>query len=291
MDADQLTLELAQDAPRRSMQRLVVHLDLFSGIGGFALAAKMVGGIKTIAFCEIDPWARRVLNKNFPGTPIHDDVRTLKPNDYGRIDLITGGFPCQPYSTAGSQGGAGDDRALWPEMLRVIAEAKPRWVLGENVVGIQNLDLERVLSDLEGIGYSCQAFDIPACGVSAKHARHRIWIMGYRNVCGICGTDQQPGGSAGEKGNGGEEKEGSLWEHIAAPTWGREGSSDQSPLVGRIHGVSSRLDRYRGVANAIVPQVAAEILRCMMRVDSLHNSLLSKQGCLDIADISDTKPQ
>lgn len=272
MDGGLKTLESRNDVTRRSMQRLVVHLDLFSGIGGFALAAQMVGGIKTVGFCEIDPWARRVLNKNFPGTPIHDDVRTLKPNDYGRIDLITGGFPCQPYSTAGNQGGAGDDRALWPEMLRVIAEAKPRWVLGENVVGIQNLDLERVLSDLEGEGYTCQAFDIPACGVSAKHARHRIWIVGYCNIGGICGIDQRSRGGRGEERGRGEEEAGSLWEHIAAPTWGREGASDQPRLVGRIHGLSGRLDRYRGAANAIVPQVAAEILRCMMRVDSLHNA-------------------
>lgn len=252
--------------------RLVRHLDLFSGIGGFALAAKMVGGIETVGFCEIDPWARRVINKNFPSVPIHDDIKTLNPQNYGKIDVITGGFPCQPYSTAGNQRGADDDRAIWPEMLRVINESSPTWVLGENVAGIKNLDLERVLSDLEDSGYGVEAFDIPACGVSARHARHRIWIVGYRHFCGDRRLDQRPGSSAGEEGGRGKREAGTLWERVAAPTWGREGASDQPGLVGRIHGLPSRMDRYRGLANAIVPQVAAEILRCMMRVDSLHNS-------------------
>jgi len=135
MDADQLTPELAKDAPRHSMQRLVVHLDLFSGIGGFALAAQMVGGIKTAAFCEIDPWARQVLAKNFPGVPIHDDVKTLNPNDYGTIDLITGGYPCQPFSVAGLRRGEEDYRHLWPVMRGIIADARPRMVLCENVAG------------------------------------------------------------------------------------------------------------------------------------------------------------
>ena len=97
-----------------SDHRLVRHLDLFSGIGGFALAAKMVGGIKTVGFCEIDPWARRVLTKNFPSVPIHEDVKTLDPSKYGTIDIITGGYPCQPFSLSGKRKGEDDDRHLWP---------------------------------------------------------------------------------------------------------------------------------------------------------------------------------
>ena len=273
-------IETSTDSPPKSadsegsgvgQHRLVRHLDLFSGIGGFALAAKMVGGIETVGFCEIDPWAQKVLAKNFPGVPIHDDIHTLKSSIHDEIRIITGGFPCQPYSTAGKQGGSDDDRAIWPEMLRVINESRPTWVLGENVAGIKNLDLERVLSDLEGSGYGVEAFDIPACGVSARHSRHRIWIVGYRYFSGDRRLNLRPGSGGSEEGGRRQTEKGSLWEHIAAPTWGREGASDKPGLVRRIHGVSNRMDRYRGLANAIVPQVAAQILRCMMRVDSLAN--------------------
>src|SRR5690242_14537733 len=105
------------------------HLDLFSGIGGFSLAAGWAG-FTTVQFCEIDPFCQKVLAKNFPGVPIHDDIRTLAGESLGPIDLITGGFPCQPFSVAGKRRGADDDRHLWPEMARLVGECRPRWVLG-----------------------------------------------------------------------------------------------------------------------------------------------------------------
>lgn len=151
------------------------HLDLFSGIGGFALAARWTGW-KTIGFSEIEPYACKVLAKNFPGIPNLGDIRTVRGIP---CDLITGGFPCQPYSVAGKRAGASDDRALWPEMLRVIAESKPRWVLGENVPGIISLELDRVLSDLENIGYSAWPLVIPACAVDARHRRDRLWLVAH----------------------------------------------------------------------------------------------------------------
>ena len=248
----------------------VIHLDLFSGIGGFALAAQMAGGIKTAAFCEIDPWARQVLAKNFPNVPICEDVKTLNPNDYGTIDLITGGFPCQPYSTAGKRNGDADDRALWPEMLRIIKEAKPCWVLGENVVGFKSVALDAMLTALENLGYSCQTFDIPASSLGAWHRRSRLWIVAHldgggrnaqpllraRSQTGDC-ADDADGASAAQRGE-------NPW--LAEPAMERV-----------VYGLSRKLDKLRikGLGNAIVPQVAAEILRCMMRVDALKNCKLT----------------
>lgn len=265
MDADLKTLELAQDAPRRSMQRLVRHLDLFSGIGGFALAAQWVGGIETVAFCEIDPWARQVLAKNFPGTPIHDDVRTLKPNDYGRIDLITGGYPCQPFSVAGLRRGEEDDRHLWPVMRGIIAEAMPRMVLCENVAGHITLGLDEVLSDLESLGYSCGATIIPACAVGAGHRRDRLWIIAHSKCEGWQG--HQPNDCVSLSAFAPYAKPC----HGIAETWTQlarcRGGLRESD------GLSVQMVRNitKGAGNAIVPQVAAEILRAMMAVDCMSN--------------------
>jgi len=250
MDADPNTLELDKDAPRRSMQRLVRHLDLFSGIGGFALAAQWTGGIETVAFCEINKYARQVLAKNFPNVPMHDDVKTLNPKDYGRIDLITGGYPCQPFSSAGQRKGAEDDRHLWPAMRRIIEEARPRWVLSENVVGHITLGLDQVLSELESIGYAATATVIPACAVDARHRRDRVWIMaGDTNGFDVDTLGKVQDGIACPGGR-------SRW--LPAPGMGRKAD-----------GIPRAVDRNHGLGNAIVPQVAAEILRAMMAVDSL----------------------
>jgi DNA (cytosine-5)-methyltransferase 1 len=138
------------------------HLDLFSGIGGFALAARWAG-IETIAFCEIKEFPRKVLEKNFPGIPIHNDMRELDGKQYEGIDLITGGYPCQPFSTAGKRKGSDDQRHLWSEMFRVIKQAKPTWVVCENVAGHISMGLDEVLVDMENEGYTGQAFVIPAC--------------------------------------------------------------------------------------------------------------------------------
>ncbi len=151
------------------------HIDLFSGIGGFSIAAER-SGFETIGFSEIDPYASAVLSKHWPGVPNYGDIRNVRGIP---CDLITGGFPCQPFSCAGKRRGTADDRHLWPEMLRVIAEARPAWVLGENVAGIINMELDTVLSDLEGIGYATRTFVIPACGVDARHRRNRVWIVAH----------------------------------------------------------------------------------------------------------------
>jgi DNA (cytosine-5)-methyltransferase 1 len=255
--------ELATDVIGVALPRLVVHLDLFSGIGGFALAAQMVGGIKTVAFCEIDPWARRVLNKNFPNVPVHEDVKTLDPSKYGTIDLITGGYPCQPFSLSGKRQGEDDDRHLWPEVRRITAEARPRWVLCENVIGHVTMGLDQVLDDLASLGYAAEAIVLPACAVGNWHRRDRVWIVAHNSrqhlqkpqVVDAETLLSELGGTADEA-------------RLRVAEW----EADQPSMVGVAHGIPHWVDRARGTGNAIVPQVAAEILRCMMRVDSLHNA-------------------
>ena len=162
-------------------------LDLFSGIGGFSVGLERAG-FKTVAFCEIDKYCRLVLNKHWKDTKIYHDVREITRQQYEQDGLelpgiITGGFPCQPFSVAGRQKGTGDNRYLWPEMFRVIKEFKPRWIIAENVRGIVNIQdgvvFENVCTDLESQGYETQTFIIPAAGVGAPHRRDRVWIVGY----------------------------------------------------------------------------------------------------------------
>ena len=163
---------------------MLTHLSLFSGIGGLDLAAEMAG-FKTVGQCEWAEFQSKVLEKHWPDIPRWKDIRTLTGDSFYEktglrtVDIISGGFPCQPFSIAGKRKSEDDDRYLWPEMLRVIRELRPTWVLGENVPGIVNLALDTVLSDLENAGYSAQPFIIPACGVDAPHRRDRVAIVAY----------------------------------------------------------------------------------------------------------------
>jgi len=159
------------------------HLDLFSGIGGFALAAGWAG-FETVGFCDNEPYCQAILKKHWPQVPIHTDIKTLDGTAYRGITLLTGGFPCQPFSNAGKRRGKDDDRYLWPQMLRIIQEARPTWVVGENVVGIIGLALDQVCSDLEAKGYEVETIIIPACGVDAPHRRNRVWVIAGGGACG-----------------------------------------------------------------------------------------------------------
>jgi DNA (cytosine-5)-methyltransferase 1 len=165
-------------------------LDLFSGIGGFSLGLERAG-MRTVAFCEVDKFCQQVLKKHWPDVPIHDDITQLDGKQYaGAIDLVCGGFPCQPFSVAGKQKGKNDNRYLWPEMLRIVSEAKPTWFIGENVPGIINMALEQVCVDLEAQGYEVQTLIIPACAVDAPHRRNRIWIVAYSKYNGWNATEK-----------------------------------------------------------------------------------------------------
>jgi len=154
-------------------------LDLFSGIGGFSYAAEtLIGGYETVAFCEMDEFCQKVLKKHWPQVPIFDDVRTLDASRLGRIDIVTGGYPCQPFSQAGRRQGEQDERHLWPEMLRIIKSCQPRYVLAENVAGHVTMGLDQVLTDLEDQGYTTRPIIVPACAKNAPHRRDRVWIIG-----------------------------------------------------------------------------------------------------------------
>ncbi|OSZ79256.1 hypothetical protein CAP35_13665 [Chitinophagaceae bacterium IBVUCB1] len=164
------------------------HGSLFSGGGGFDLAAEMAGW-NNVFHCEKDPFCRTILNHYWPHATTYEDIRAFKGKKYkGKIDIITGGFPCQPFSAAGKRRGTADDRYLWPEMLRVIREIQPRWVVGENVYGLVSWDegmvFHQVQLDLEAEGYEVGAYVLPASGINAPHQRYRVWFVAYNNEYG-----------------------------------------------------------------------------------------------------------
>jgi DNA (cytosine-5)-methyltransferase 1 len=156
-------------------------LDLFSGIGGFSLGLESTGHFETIAFVEKDEFCQKVLKKNFKNIPIEGDIRNVKGEKY-KADVVTGGFPCQPFSVAGKRKGTDDDRYLWDETIRVVRECKPKYFIGENVEGLINIQqgmvLRQVQTDLEKEGFEVQCLIIPASGIGAWHQRKRIWIIG-----------------------------------------------------------------------------------------------------------------
>jgi len=160
-------------------------LDLFSGIGGFSLGLESTGGFETIAFVEKDEFCQKVLKKHWPNITIEGDIRNVKGEKY-EADVITGGFPCQPFSVAGKRRGTNDDRYLWDETIRVIREGKPRWFIGENVEGLININngvvLRQVQTDLEKEGFEVQCLVIPAAGIGAWHQRKRVWIIANSKI-------------------------------------------------------------------------------------------------------------
>ena len=159
-------------------------LDLFSGIGGFSLGMEATKQIKTIGFVEKDKFCQKVLRKNFKNVPIDEEIRNVKGSKY-TADIISGGFPCQPFSVAGKRRGTEDDRYLWDQTIRVIRECKPRWFIGENVEGIINISegkvLQHIQKDLEAEGFEVQCLVIPASGLGAWHQRKRVWIIAHSN--------------------------------------------------------------------------------------------------------------
>ena len=172
----------------------LTHLSLFSGIGGIDLAAEWAG-IETVGQCEWAEYPTKVLEKHWPDAPRWKDIRTLTGESFyertGRrtVDIISGGFPCQPFSVAGKQRGKEDDRYLWPEMVRVIQELRPAWIVGENVAGIVRMALPDILSELEACGYQTRTFLVPACAVGARHRRYRVAIVGYSEHNGLSSTE------------------------------------------------------------------------------------------------------
>lgn len=162
------------------------HGSLFSGIGGFDLASQWMGW-KNVFHCEWNEFGQKVLNYYWPNAKSYTDItKTDFSIHRGSIDILTGGFPCQPYSMAGKRKGKEDNRHLWPEMLRAIKEIQPSWVVGENVHGLINwsggLVFHEVQTDLEAAGYEVWSYVLPACAVNAPHRRDRVWFVAHRNT-------------------------------------------------------------------------------------------------------------
>jgi DNA (cytosine-5)-methyltransferase 1 len=244
-------------------------IDLFSGIGGFSLAAHWVGW-ETIQFCEADKRCQRVLEKNFKSVPIHSDIKTLYGEnikaDKSRPVIVVGGFPCQPYSSRGRRLGKNDDRHLWPEMLRVIRETRPRYVVGENVNGIitwnDGMVFEDICSDLEAEGYEVQAVILPALSVGAYHRRDRVWFIANSNGERRDKLQAIPEPSKENESSWVGDKRG-------LPDW----SELESPIRGADNGLPNRMDRHRlkQLGNSIVPQVAFQIFKAIETIDNKRN--------------------
>lgn len=239
-------------------------LSLFSGIGGLDLAAEWAG-FKTVAFCERDSFCQKVLAKHWPGVKIYDDVRTIETSDLPRIELLHGGYPCQPFSLAGPRRGHDDDRHMWPHMLRVVQELRPTWVVGENVRGHVTLGLDAVCDDLEAAGYEARAVVFPAISVGAHHIRERVFVVA--NAKGHA-REFQPG----------ERKDlrditainGSSWHYCGD----MRGLAPGVPRVG--DGIPNRVDRIKALGNAVVPQQAYPVFAAIAET---YNVELSGVAC------------
>ena len=279
------------------------HIDLFSGIGGFALAARWMGW-ETVQFVEIDKFCQKVLSKNFPNIPIYGDIKEFDGTKLrGTIDIITGGFPCQPYSIAGRRKGTEDDRHLWPEMLRIIREVQPTFIVGENVYGLVNWNggmvFEEVQTSLEAEGYEITPVILPACAINATHRRDRIWFVADSNSIRnlhvkdeinpterLQAFDESNGRYKNTyPNNGGERIQGFFKEKIQElggiqrgedfgifATWtGR--SNISTPVICRNYdGLPFGVDRIKGLGNAIVPQVALEIFKAIEGIMNLEQN-------------------
>lgn len=234
-------------------------LSLFSGIGGLDLGLQRAG--MTIAGqVEIDPWCRKVLAKHWPEVPRHDDVRTCAEwwGDRPVPDLIGGGFPCQPVSASGRRLAQSDPRWLWPLMADAIARLRPRWVVIENVPGLRTRGLADVLRDLRQLGYRAAAGEISACAMGAPHPRERLFILAHTEGAGCRARRRLSGdaAAAARSGTDGTRLDGRGW-------WADE------PRVDRVaYGLPDRVDRVRGLGNAVVPQVAEHIGRLIMTADA-----------------------
>ena len=235
---------------------MIKVLDLFSGIGGFSLGLERAG-METVAFCEFDKHAQKVLKKHWPEVPIHEDVRTLDGKQFrGSVDVICGGFPCQDISTAGKQEGISAERSgLWSECARLLGEVRPKYAIFENVTNLLNGQrgawFKRVLWDISQVGYDAEWHCIPASSVGAAHQRDRIWIIAYPN------QTQLEGGSLS----------GRIQKELANPgdlCWGKN-----TPRVERTaNGIPHQMDRLGRLGNSVVPQIPEAIARAILEAEA-----------------------
>ena len=256
---------------------MLVHASLFSGIGGFDLAAEWMGW-DNLFHCEWNPFGQKVLKHHFPNSISYNDItKTDFTIHEGSVDILTGGFPCQPYSTAGKRLGKADERHLFPEMLRCIKEVKPRWIVGENVRGLVSwnggLVFNEVYDDLEREGYEVQSFLIPSAGVNAPHQRYRIWFVANSSSWRIQGYRRESSYHKFQTNefNQNNSKRKSIMDWKKFPT--------QSPICGGDDGIPKELDSItfskwrnesiKAYGNAIVPQVAFQIFKAINEFELL----------------------
>lgn len=259
-------------------------LDLFSGIGGFSLGLERSGAFKTVAFCEIEPFCRKVLAKHWPEVPCYHDVRELSAArlaaDGIAVDAICGGFPCQDISVAGKGAGlAGERSGLWREYARLIGELRPNFVIVENVAALLGRGLADVLGDLATLGYDAEWHCIPASAVGAPHRRDRLWVIAHTHANGVRELQSERRkqderrriGDMGknvsdtlrsrlERYRNSKSRIGTEHAAIGDPRWW-----SSEPSVGRMaYGISNRVDRLRGLGNAVVPQIPELIGRAII---------------------------
>jgi len=252
----------------------MTHASLFSGIGGFDLAAEWMGW-DNLFHCEWNPFGQQVLKHHFPKSISYNDItKTDFSIHRGQVDILTGGFPCQPYSSAGKRLGKADERHLFPHMLRCIKEVKPRWVIGENVRGLVNWNggmvFDEVQTDLEREGYEVQSFLIPAASVNAPHQRYRIWFIAYSNSARIH-----------EQYTTTESNETSKFGRLSIEKGDFSRFPSKPAICGGDDGLPTELDcitfskwknqSIKAYGNAIVPQVAFEIFKAIQEFELMVN--------------------
>lgn len=257
----------------------MTHGSLFTGIGGFDLAAKRAG-FTNLWQVEKDEYCLKLLEKNFPHVKKYKEIKTVNGKEIESVDVISGGFPCQPFSFAGKRRGKNDDRSLWHEMFRVIKENRPPFVICENVPGLISMELDKVLFDLEGENYKTETFVLPALSVGAPHIRNRVWIIAYSNSSptkskiqarrkklGIC-NNKDSSYSFSERLESSMQYIYGQTKEVNQRTWTNDWVEVATELCGMDDGLPARMDglkltkaQYRGerlkaLGNSIVPQIA-----------------------------------
>ena len=268
-------------------------LDLFSGIGGFSLGLEATGKFKTIGFCEKDKFCQKVLQKHWPDTPIYEDIKKLDGTKI-KADVITGGFPCQSISIAGKQKGKNDDRFLFPEMLRVIKETQARWIIGENVQNLLNISngeiLQGIHNDLETIGYEVQTFNISASSQGAWHKRSRVWIVAANTNTRLSFRENKEIQTRGITSNNGSTNVANsnnirtqvqtkgkhtsfkMFGSQSKKSWWKTFSEFYRIPDGLQYGLDKdRTNRIKALGNAIVPQIATEIGKAIIKAEEEVN--------------------
>lgn len=235
-------------------------LDLFSGIGGFSLGLERTGGFQTVAFCDVSPFSKRLIAHRWPGVPFYDDVRTVTSErltaDGIGVDVICGGFPCQDISVSGKGAGIeeGTRSGLWSEIVRLVREIRPRFLIVENVGALTFRGLGRVLGDLAEVGMDAEWYSIPANAVGAPHRRGRVWIVAYPHEFGCEGS---PLGFEALR----------QLERTSSPAF-RIPEPPEPPVRGVDDGVPDRVDRLFALGNAVVPQIPELIGRAILAAEA-----------------------